>query len=68
MNDKSYFIEKFSTYNYADDNSMWNASVKIKEVTLNLKYDSKITTANTIATAVNRLIVNGKKLYPEEFL
>ena len=68
MNDKFYFIEKFSTYYHADDNSMWNASVKIEEVTLNLKYDSKITTANTIATAVNRFIVNGKKFYPEKFL
>ena len=59
MNDLFYFIKKCSLYNYADDNSMSNASAKIDEVMLNLKLDSKI--------AITWFIDNGMEPHPEKF-
>ena len=59
MNDLIYFIGKCSLYNYADDNSMSNASAKINEVMLNLKLDSKI--------AITWFIDNGMEPHPEKF-
>ena len=46
-------------YNYADDNSMSNASAKTDEVMLNLKLDSKI--------AITWFIDNGMQPHPEKF-
>ena len=59
MNDLFYFIKKCSLYNYADDNSMSNASAKIDEVMLNLKLDSKI--------AITWFIDNGMEPHPQSF-
>ena len=59
MNDLFYFIEKCSYYNYADVNSLSNASAKIDEVMLNLKLDSKI--------AITWFIDNGMEPHPEKF-
>ena len=59
MNNLFYFIEKCSLYNYADDNSMSNASAKIDEVMLNLKLDSKI--------AITWFIDDGMEPHPEKF-
>ena len=59
MNDLFYFIEKCSLYNYADDNSMSNASAKIDEVMLNLELDSKI--------VITWFINNDMEPHPEKF-